>query len=141
MLAALIGRHDMTVSVMHDRNPMFVKTADGSIRNALTVHIVNRQSATRRFAIRLDRPQDGRLAVVGDQQTLDGSPTVEVGPDQVLELRMLVTIPPGASPPPSQQLVFKVTDFRPAGRRRPSTISLRRDARDQGVDACQAMKL
>ena len=115
MLAALIGRHDMTVSVMHDRNPMFVKTADGSIRNALTVHIVNRQSATRRFAIRLDRPQDGRLAVVGDQQTLDGSPTVEVGPDQVLELRMLVTIPPGASPPPSQQLVFKVTDFSTGG--------------------------
>ncbi|MGA2638273.1 FixG Ig-like domain-containing protein, partial [Methylocella sp.] len=111
MLAALIGRHDMTVSVMHDRNPMFVKTADGSIRNALTVHIVNRQSATRQFAIRLDRPQGGRLAVVGDQQTLDGSPTVEVGPDQVLELRMLVTIPPGANPSPSQQLVFKVTDL------------------------------
>ena len=110
MLAALIGRRDMTVSAMHDRNPMFVKTADGSIRNALTIHIVNRELATRRFSLRIDQPQDARLAIVGDQQTQDGAPVVEVGPDQVLELRMLVTIPPGANPPPSQQLVFKVTD-------------------------------
>ncbi len=111
MLAALIGRHDMTVSAMHDRNPMFVKTADGSIRNALTVHIVNRQSATRRFAVRLERPQDARLASSATSRQQNGSPIVEVGPDQVLELRMLVTIPPGANPPPSQQLVFKVTDL------------------------------
>jgi cytochrome c oxidase accessory protein FixG len=111
MLAALIGRRDMTVSAMHDRNPMFVKTADGSIRNALTIHIVNRESATRRFSIRIDRPQDARLAVIGDQKTLEGAPIVEVGPDQVLELRMLVTTPPGANPPPSQPLVFKITDL------------------------------
>ncbi|MGO9672640.1 MAG: FixG Ig-like domain-containing protein [Methylocella sp.] len=36
---------------------------------------------------------------------------VEIGPDQVLELRALVTVPPGANPPPSQQLVLKVTDL------------------------------
>jgi polyferredoxin len=111
MVAALIGRRDMTVSAMHDRNPMFVKTADGSIRNALTIHIVNRESATRRFAVHVERPEDARLAVIGDQKTEDGSPIVQVGPDQVLELRMLVTTPPGANPPASQPLVFKIKDL------------------------------
>lgn len=109
MLATLMGRQNMSVNAMHDRNPMFVTTADGSVRNALTAHIVNRESATRRFTIQVERPSGAAISVIGVNQT-QGAPIVEVGPDQVRELRVLVTVPSGANSPPSQQLVFKITD-------------------------------
>ncbi len=109
MLVTLIGRQNMAVNVMRDRNPMFVTTADGSIRNALTAHIVNRESATRRFSIEVVNPQGARLTVIGAGET-EGAPIVEAGPDQVRELRILVALPPNANPPPSQELVLKVTD-------------------------------
>jgi cytochrome c oxidase accessory protein FixG len=111
MLGALIGRKDMTVNLMHDRNPMFVKTVDGSIRNAVTAHIVNRESAARRFAVSVERPEGAQIAIVGAREADKAAPVVDVGPDQVRELRILVTVPPGAKLPASQELVLKVTDL------------------------------
>jgi cytochrome c oxidase accessory protein FixG len=111
MLATLIGRQNMSVNMMHDRNPMFVTTADGSVRNALTAHIVNRGTAARRFSIEVDRPAGAQVSCIGVRDGDGAAPVVEVGPDQVREVRVLVSLPPGAATPPrSQPLVFKVTD-------------------------------
>jgi cytochrome c oxidase accessory protein FixG len=111
MLAALIGRQNMSVSVMHDRNPMFVMTADGSVRNALTAHLVNRGSATRRFSIAVERPQRAEISCIGISDSDGGAPIVEVGPDQVREVRVLVSLPPDANPPRSQPLVLIISDL------------------------------
>ncbi len=110
MLATLIGRQDMSVNAMHDRNPMFVTTADGSIRNALTAHIINRESAPRRFTIEVERPAGAEISVVGVETAGSGAPVIETGPDQIRELRVLVALRPGANPPASQPLVLKITD-------------------------------
>jgi cytochrome c oxidase accessory protein FixG len=110
MLAALIGRQNMSVAMMHDRNPMFVTTADGSVRNALTAHIVNRGPAPRRFSIEVVRPAGAQVSCIGIDDAHGAAPVIEVGPDQVREVRVLVSVPPGSDPPRSQPLVFNVTD-------------------------------
>ncbi len=110
MLLALANRTNLSVSAMHDRNPMFVKTADGSIRNALTLHIVNRKPMARRFAIEAAGFDPAHVEAVGATKGADGWPIVEVGPDQIRELRMLVTVPVAAHPPPKQDLAFTVID-------------------------------
>lgn len=110
MLSALAKRTNMSVSAMHDRNPMFVKTADGSIRNAFTIHIVNRESMARRFEIKTEGFDAASVEAVGISNGANGWPMVEAGPDQIRELRILVTLPAAAHPPPKQDLTFTVID-------------------------------
>ena len=110
MLFTLLTRSDMGVSAMHDRNPLFVKTADGSIRNALGVHVVNRQGVLRRFKIEIEHPAGAQLSVVGASDNKGGEQIVEVGPDQVRELRLFAILPRGDSIPSKQPLVLRVTD-------------------------------
>jgi len=45
MLYALLTRSLLDVNVLHDRNPVAVKLSDGSIRNAYTVHLLNKKDA------------------------------------------------------------------------------------------------
>ncbi|TCK30501.1 cytochrome c oxidase accessory protein FixG [Ancylobacter aquaticus] len=111
MVAALAMRGSEGVSVIHDRNPLFVRLSDGALRNAYTLRIVNKQPLPRRFAIAVDGVPEGRLEIVGGlSQTENGHPVVEVGPDQTYELRALVStaakLPANASLP----VVFSVTD-------------------------------
>ncbi len=43
MLYALLTRHAFDVNVIHDRNPVFVRMADGAIRNGYTMRILNKR--------------------------------------------------------------------------------------------------
>lgn len=111
MVATLAMRGSEGVSVIHDRNPLFVRLSDGSLRNAYTLRIVNKQSLPRRFAIAVEGVPEARLEVVGGiSETENGHPVVEVGPDQTYELRALIStsakLPANASLP----VTFSVTD-------------------------------
>jgi cytochrome c oxidase accessory protein FixG len=109
MLYTLATRRSEGISVIHDRNPIFVRLADGSIRNAFTVHIANKSLEPRLFLLTVDGLPNMELQVVGDTVT-QGNPLFMVGPDQTREFRALVTarstLPPSASIP----LTFTITD-------------------------------
>jgi cytochrome c oxidase accessory protein FixG len=110
MATALVTRNAVGITAMHDRNPLYVKLADGSIRNALTVHVINRSSEARRFTLSAEGFAPDHLAVVGDDSIEDGWPIVSVGPDQTRELRLLVTLP--ATPAPeAKDLKLNVIDL------------------------------
>jgi len=92
MVTTLATRGSEGVAVIHDRNPLFVQLSDGSIRNAYTLRIVNKQPMPRRFALSVDGVPEAKLEVTGAVSTVeDGRPVVEVGPDQTFELRVLVS--------------------------------------------------
>ena len=91
MLYTLATRHSEAVSVIHDRNPIFVRMSDGSIRNAYTVRIVNKRLQTREFAFTVSRLPGSFLDVVGAVPRTDRRIVIEVGPDQTREVRALVT--------------------------------------------------
>jgi cytochrome c oxidase accessory protein FixG len=110
MLYALATRTSEGLSVIHDRNPIYVRLADGELRNGFTVRILNKSLQMRRFVLTVDGLPDLDLKVVGDHPGTGRMVVVAVGPDQTQELRVLVStysrLPPAASIP----LTFRITD-------------------------------
>src|SRR5205085_6505158 len=51
MLYALATRSSEGISVIHDRSPMFVRLADGELRNAYTVRVLNKMLEAREFIL------------------------------------------------------------------------------------------
>jgi cytochrome c oxidase accessory protein FixG len=110
MLYTLATRTSEGISVIHDRNPMFVRLASGELRNGFTVRILNKSLETRGFVLSVDGLSDLDLRVVGDVPSSGRMAVIEVGPDQTHELRVLVStfspLPPAASIP----LTFRILD-------------------------------
>ena len=90
MLTTLATRASVGVSVIHDRNPMFVRLSDGAIRNAYTMRILNKVTEPRSFAFAVTGIA-ASVDIVGIPTPLDGDHAIEVGPDQTREVRVLVT--------------------------------------------------
>src|SRR5579862_4774741 len=110
MLYALATRHHDDISVLHDRNPMFVRLADGGLRNAYTMRIVNKLHQPREFSLAIGDLPDASLDLVGAEPRSDGSLVVAVGPDQTREMRVLVT-DHGKPAPPERRITFRLTDI------------------------------
>jgi cytochrome c oxidase accessory protein FixG len=107
MTYTLVTRQAQGLSVIHDRNPIFVRLSDGALRNAYTVRISNKRSDRREFALSLSGLPGSLLDIV--QTRDDGRFVVEVGPDQTREVRVLVTdyVP---NPPASTSITFHLYD-------------------------------
>ncbi len=109
MLYALATRTTEDVSVVHDRNPVFVRLSDGRVRNAFTVQIINKALRPRSFALSVDGFTELRVEVVGNTSGAQDHPVIEVGPDQTHDVRLLVT----SATAPDQgtaPLTFRVVD-------------------------------
>jgi len=88
MLYTLTSRSLTTLAVIHDRNPLYVRTSDGSIRNGYELRIANKAPRARRFWLELTG-LEAKVEVVGAGASKVAS--FEVGPDQTREVRVLVT--------------------------------------------------
>ena len=111
MLYALMTRKLLDVNVLHDRNPVAIRLADGSVRNAYTVRLLNKRAFDQTVAIDVDGVVSPILHVVGvDSVTVD-RPEIVAGRDSTTELRVLVTAQPDASLPASTPVRFIVTDI------------------------------
>ncbi|HXW27527.1 MAG TPA: cytochrome c oxidase accessory protein CcoG [Xanthobacteraceae bacterium] len=111
MLYSLLTRSVLDISVLHDRNPLFVTLADGSIRNAYTVHVLNKQNDMRTVRLEVDGLPGAEVHVIGPDAAASGRPLIAVGPDQSREVRVLVTAAPDARLDRSTALVFRVADL------------------------------
>jgi cytochrome c oxidase accessory protein FixG len=111
MLYSLLTRSVLDVSVLHDRNPLFVTLADGSVRNAYTVHVLNKLNDIRTVRLAVDGLPGAEVHVVGPDAAAAGQPLIAIGPDQSREVRVLVTTAPDAVLDRSTTLVFRVSDL------------------------------
>ena len=111
MTYSLATRHNDAVSVLHDRNPLFVRLSDGSLRNAYAVRILNKSLDSRAFLLKVGGLPDADVDVIGSSSFSGADPLIEVGPDQSREVRVLVTarerIGSGASIPITFTIVPK----------------------------------
>ena len=112
MLFQLATRSDLGVNVLHDRNPLAVQTVDGGVRNGYTVRLLNKQAVDRKVALVVAGAPGLKLEIVGEG---NGS-TVTVGPDQTLELRVLVSSPAGAVPAQAIPVTFTAQDAAGGGK-------------------------
>jgi polyferredoxin len=111
MLYALMTRTLLDINVLHDRNPVAVKLADGSIRNAYTVRLLNKRGFDRVIAIDVDGPVNATLHVVGADSVTQDRPMIVLARDATTELRVLVTAPSESNPAKSIPVNFRVTDI------------------------------
>ncbi|WP_204283588.1 FixG Ig-like domain-containing protein, partial [Klebsiella pneumoniae] len=67
------------VSVLHERNPLFVRLSDGAVRNAYTVRILNKRAQARLFVLAVDDlPIATRVSAIGSLPTEGSWPLLEV---------------------------------------------------------------
>ena len=76
MLTALMLRPELEVSVLHDRNPLYVKLSDGGLRNGYTVKILNKAYQPRSFRLGVSRLSGATLSIVGQDKQADPLITV-----------------------------------------------------------------
>ncbi|GMV61986.1 MAG: hypothetical protein AMXMBFR74_11550 [Parvibaculum sp.] len=91
MLVALSNRTTLDVSVLADRNPLFVRLSDGSIRNGYQVKIVNKEHSERIFRVSIDGLEGAiltRPALAGEDTA-----TVIVEADKLENARFFVSLP------------------------------------------------
>ena len=123
MLFGLSTRATVDVNVLRDRNPTHVRLADGSVRNAYTVKVMNRARNARVFAMRIEAPAGFATRVIG----MDGAKLpigIEVGPDRLRTLRVLVTVPEESLTNPSLPVAFVFTETASGESRRTATVFL-----------------
>ena len=111
MAYALATRRNDAISVLHDRNPLFVRLSDGSLRNAYTVRILNKSLESRAFMLKVSGLPEADVDVIGSSTFFGADPLINVGADQSREARVLVTVrervPAGASIPITFTIVPK----------------------------------
>ncbi len=108
MLYTLLSRHSEGLSVIHDRNPVFVRLSSGDIRNAYTVRLSNKKADSRSFTLTLSGLEGAHIDIIGAQDGPHGEKTIEVGPDQTREVRVLVTTSAKLPEKASLPLTFEI---------------------------------
>jgi polyferredoxin len=110
MLYTLATRSALALNVLHDRNPLSVALSDGSVRNAYTIHFLNKLNELRTVALEVDGLPNSIVHVVGSDIITVGPPLVALAPDQTREVRVLVTVPAGRAVDKSTPVVFRTRD-------------------------------
>lgn len=91
LLAALLLRADLDLTVAPVRNPLYVTLSDGTIRNTYDVRLRNRQANERELRLSVEAESPLTLQVEGAE---DGQ--VTVGPDEIVLRRVYLLAPPGS---------------------------------------------
>jgi len=108
MLYALGTRSTLDVNVQHDRNPLFVRLTDGSVRNGYTVKILNKQHAAARFAIAFEGLPAHQVSIVGREP--GDSTGVDVASDRLAAFRVFVSVPAEALEGDATDITVVITE-------------------------------
>ena len=111
MIYTLATRDSEGISIIHDRNPMYVRLSDGALRNGYTIRIVNKRLKYRDFIVSVDGLPSTLVDFIGLPPRSDGRQLVSVGPDQTKEVRVVVTDYSATPPAPSTSILFKLIDI------------------------------
>jgi cytochrome c oxidase accessory protein FixG len=91
MLYSLLTRSPLEMNVIHDRNPLFVKLSDGSIRNGYNITILNKHHEDKSYALSLQGIEN---AIVRVQASSDmPADNLTVFADSVGHFRVFITAP------------------------------------------------
>ena len=94
MLFSLGTRTRLDISVQPDRNPQWVRLADGAIRNAYTVKLRNMESRPRRVEVSVAGIDGAQLwNEAGNRAAAGTALRLVLAPDQVAETRLFVAAP------------------------------------------------
>ncbi len=112
MLYVFVGRTELDINVLRDRNPIYTVLKDGSVQNAYTFKILNKARIERSVFLEVTEPQGARLKVVGAEEP-DAAMTAlfEVKPDTVQSFRLLVQFNKDAIADEAMDIRFQLRDM------------------------------
>ena len=93
MLTALSLRTTLSVSVLHDRNPLYVVLKDGGIRNGFDLKITNMAPRSRNVTVRVEGLPDAGIYGTEGVGGLAQSIALTLDADKVADLRFYVELP------------------------------------------------
>lgn len=106
MLAALINRPALEMTILHDRNPLFVQLSGGDIRNGYELKILNKTHDNKTYSLDISGLDNATLSVQGaGQVTADN---LFVGADMVANYRLFVSA--DVRPAEKRPIIFTLTD-------------------------------
>jgi cytochrome c oxidase accessory protein FixG len=109
MLFTFTTRHSLDLDVLRDRNPNFVTLADGAVRNAYTLKLMNHSSKARHLTLSITGAPAREIKIIGVNEA--GMPVdLPVEADAVRTIRVLVTIGKAQLRSPSQPITFALGD-------------------------------
>jgi cytochrome c oxidase accessory protein FixG len=91
MLLTFGSRHTLDLDIMRDRNPDYVRLADGAVRNGYTVKLMNRSDRARHLRLTISGIAAREVEVIG-AGPMHRSTSLWVPADRVRTLRILVTV-------------------------------------------------
>ena len=112
VLTGLAIRSTLDITVLHDRNPLFVTLSDGSIRNGYTIKILNKTLEGRSYLLGVEGLEAPSLTVVGQEGEGEGigSAILEAEPDSVASYRLYLRLPREAVEKELLSFTFTLTD-------------------------------
>lgn len=113
MTVSFLSKSLIDVSVLRDRNPLFVRLSDGGVRNGYTLKILNKHYETRQFRIETENLPHASMSIVGITEKNGGK--VDVPSDDLRILRIYLKVPKHGLKSLASEITgfsFKVTDLK-----------------------------
>jgi cytochrome c oxidase accessory protein FixG len=108
MLGALALRSDHDVNILADRNPLYVRLSDGSIRDGYTLKILNKSRFERSFVLAAEDVA-ATFSTPGDEKPAQDL-LLRAAPDSVETHRIFIRMPPQAITDEQMELTLTLTD-------------------------------
>ncbi len=108
MLYSLLTRSPLELTVLHDRNPVFVQLADGHIRNGYTISILNKNHAEHVYRLQVKHLDNAHIRIEASHETSPDS--LPVFADSVGHFRVFVTASKQAEE--RKEIEFEITDLK-----------------------------
>ena len=122
MAYGLLSKSVVDVSVLRDRNPLYVRLSDGSVRNGYTVKILNKLYETRRFKLEVEGLPQPQMSIIGVDETSKN--IIDVTSDDLRILRVYLKVPHAGLSGLKDDITdfnFMVTDLKDDTKERQST--------------------
>ena len=112
LLTALLSRADTDINLIHDRNPLYQRLSDGSIRNGFTLKVLNKTHTPQQYEIALSgieglTMRDGRTVGAAWEDSL----IVDATPNGVTPVRFFVHAPQKALKGDHTTMTIAVTNL------------------------------
>ncbi len=108
MLVSLIGRTTLSVNVLRDRQPNFVRLSDGSIRNGYTFKVLNKESRPRTLTLSVEGLDSPDITVAGQRR--DEAHIFHVPGDQTRNFKIYIAEDNLEKIDRQQNIVIRLTD-------------------------------
>jgi cytochrome c oxidase accessory protein FixG len=110
MLGSYVMRTTLTLAVIRERAPLFVRLSDGGVRNAYVLKLANKLRSEEQYAVLLEGPRGLSITVQDAPQDAQGHPLIGSRADGITQWRALVTAPPGLHLDESVGVHFRLLD-------------------------------